>query len=238
MRMTTRAETSPLVKARIAGFLYLFGNPFAPFFLLTLPSRLIVRGDAAMTASNILASELLFRLGIANLLYYSILSIFLVMALYQVLKVVNKNMAWLMVIFVLVGVPIGMLNELNNLAVLQLLSGAAYLNVFTTGQLQALAYFFIQLHSLGLDIQLIFSGLWLFPMGYLVFKSGFLPRIIGILLVIASIGWVVQSFATFLGYNLSTIFITSWGELILGLWLLIRGVDAEQWHKRALESAS
>jgi hypothetical protein len=195
--MITRTEISPLAKARIAGFLYLFGNPFAPFFLLTLPARLIVRGDAAMTASNILASESLFRLGIADLLYYSILSIFLVIVLYQVLKVVNKNMAWLMVIFVLVGVPIGMLNELNNLAVLQLLSGADYLDVFTAEQLQALAYFFIQLHGLGLDIQMIFSGLWLFPMGYLVFKSGFLPRIIGILLIIACIGWIVQSFAAF-----------------------------------------
>jgi len=235
--MITRTEISPLAKARIAGFLYLFGNPFAPFFLLTLPARPIVRGDAAMTASNILASESLFRLGIADLLYYYVLSIFLVIALYQVLNVVSKNMAWLMVIFVLVGVPIGMLNELNNLAALQLLSGADYLNVFTTGQLQALAYFFIQLHSLGLDIQMIFSGLWLFPLGYLVFKSGFLPRIIGILLIIACIGWVLQSFATFLGYNLSATLITSWGELILGLWLLIKGVDVEQWQKRALESA-
>jgi hypothetical protein len=235
--MSTNAEKSPLVKARIAGFLYIFGNPFAPFFLLILPARLIVRGDAAKTASNVLASESLFRLGIANLLYYSVLSIFLVIALYQVLKVVNKNMASLMVIFVLVGAPIGMFNELNNLAVLQLLGGADYLNAFTTEQLQALAYFFIQLHSLGLDIQMIFSGLWLLPMGYLVFKSGFLPRIIGILLIIAGIGWVVQSFATFLGYNWSTISITSWGELILPLWLLIKGVDVEQWNQRATATA-
>ena len=234
--MLTNTKTSPLVKARIAGFLYLFGNPFAPFVLLILPSRLVARGDAAGTASNIMASESLFRFGIVVLLYNSILSIFLVLALYQVLKVVDKNMAWLMVIFVLVGVPIGMLNELNNLAILQLLGGENYLSVFTTEQLQALAYFFFQLHRQGLNINMIFWGLWLFPMGYLVFKSGFLPRIIGVLLVISCIGYVVQSFAAFLGYNLRIMFITGWGELVLGLWLLIKGVDVEQWQKRALES--
>jgi hypothetical protein len=234
--MATQTGVSPLVKARIAGFLYLFGNPFAPFFLLILPSRLIVSGDAAGTAGNIMASESLFRLGIVDLLYNSILSIFLVMALYQVLKVVNKNMAWLMVVFVLVGVPIGMLNELNNLAILQLLDGADYLKVFTTEQLQALAYFFTRLHSQGLNINMIFWGLWLLPMGFLVFKSGFLPRIIGVMLVIACIGYIVQSFAVFLGYNLNIMFITGWGELALGLWLLIKGVDVERWEKLALES--
>lgn len=234
--MSMLTKTSPLVKARIAGFLYLFGNPFAPFFLLILPSRLIVSGDAAETAGNIMASESLFRLGIVDLLYNSILSIFLVIALYQVLKVVNKNMAWLMVIFALVGVPIGMMNELNNLAVLQLLSGEDYLNGFTTEQLQSLAYFFIRLHNQGLKINMIFWGLWLFPLGYLVFKSGFLPRIIGVMLVIACIGYVAQSFAVFLGYNLSIILITGWGELMLGLWLLIKGVNVERWEKLALES--
>jgi hypothetical protein len=231
-----RTETSPLFKARIAGLLYLFGNPLAPFFLVILPSRLIVRGDAAETARNIMASESLFRLGIVNLLYNSILGIFVVLALYQVLKVVNKNMAGLMVIFVLVGVPIGMLNELNNLAVLEFLNGVDYLNVFTTEQLQAMAYFFVWLHSQGLNINMIFWGLWLFPMGVLVFRSGFLPKIIGVTLMIACMGYVLQSLAAFLGYKLSLIFVTSWGELMLSLWLVIKGVDVEQWQKRALES--
>ncbi len=163
--------------------------------------------------------------------------IFLVLALYQLLKVVNKNMASLMVIFSLVAVPIAMLNELNNLAVLLLLSGAEYLKVFTTEQLQALVYLFLRLHSQGLNIAQIFWGLWLFPMGYLVFKSGFLPRILGVLLMIACFGYVIQSFAAFLGYNVSIIFFTGWGELLLLLWLLIKGVNVEQWKKRAAESA-
>jgi hypothetical protein len=236
--MTTRtAETSPLTRARVAGLLYLIANLFAPFTLLYLPSRFIVRGDAAATANNIMASESLFRFGITLNLFTFIGQIFLVLALYQLLKVVDKNMASLMVIFSLAAVPIAMLNELNSLAVLLLLSGADYLNVFTTEQLRALVYFFLRLHTQGLDIAQIFWGLWLFPMGYLVYRSGFLPRILGVLLIIACFGYVIQSFAAFLGYNVSLIFFTSWGELLLLLWLLIKGVNVEQWQKRALASA-
>lgn len=235
--MTTRiVETSPLVRARVAGLLYLIANLFAPFTLLYLPSRFIVSGDAGGTASNIMASESLFRFGIVLNLFTFICQIFLVLALYQLLYVVNKNMASLMVIFSLLAVPIAMLNELNNLAVLFLLSGGDYLNVFTTEQLLALVYFFLRLHGQGLNIAQIFWGLWLFPMGYLVFKSGFLPRVLGILLMIACFGYVIESFAAFLGYNVSIIFFTGWGELLLLLWLLIKGVNVEGWKKRALES--
>ena len=230
-------ERSPLLQARIAGFLYLFANLPAPFALIYLPARLIVRGDAAATANNVIASESLFRLGIVAHLFNLIANIFLVLALYQLLKVVNKDMASLMVIFSLAGIPIAMLNELNNLAVLLLLDGADYLNAFTTEQLQSLVYFLLRLRGEGLNIAQIFWGLWLFPMGVLVFKSGFLPRILGILLMIACFGYVIQSFAAFLGYNVSLIFVTGWGELLLLLWLLIKGVNVEQWKKRALESA-
>ena len=236
--MLEKEEINSLNKsARVAGFLYLLANLPAPFALVFLPAQLIVRGDAAATASNILASESLFRLGIVGLLFNSIVNIFLVLALYQLLNVVNKYMASLMVIFMLVVVPIGMLNELNNLAVLQLLSGAEYLNVLTTEQLRALMYFFLRLHGQGLNIAQIFWGLWLFPMGYLVFKSGFLPRILGLLLMIGCFGYVIQSFLAFLGYNVSIIFYTSWGELLLVLWLLIKGVNVEHWKNRAAESA-
>src|SRR5574341_2655308 len=236
--MTTRtAGPSPLTRARVAGILYLIANLFAPFTLLYLPSRFIVRGDAAVTASNIMASESLFRFGIVLNLFTFIGQIFLVLALYQLLSVVNRNMASLMVIFSLLAVPIAMLNELTQLAVIQFLNKADYLKVFQNDQLQALAYLFLRLHSQGLNIAQIFWGLWLFPMGYLVFKSGFLPRILGILLMIACFGYVIQSFAAFLGYNLSIIFFTGWGELFLLLWLLIKGVNVEQWEKRALESA-
>ena len=232
---TRTTETSPLLLARVAGFLYLIANLFAPFTLLYLPARFIVSGDAAGTASHILASESLFRFGIVLNLSIFIGQIFLVLALYQLLKVVNMNMASLMVIFSLAAVPIAMLNELTQLAVLQLLHGADYLKVFPTDQLQALAYLFLRLHSQGLNIAQIFWGLWLFPMGFLVFKSGFLPRILGILLMIACFGYMIESFAAFLGYNVSLIFFTGWGELFLLLWLLIKGVNVEQWRQRELE---
>lgn len=236
--MKTRpTETSPLVRARVAGLLYLITNLFAPFTLLYLPSRFIVSGNAAATASNILASESLFRLGIVLNLFTFIGQIFLVLALYQLLSVVNKNMASLMVIFSLLAVSIAMLNELTQLAVIQFLNKADYLKVFPNDQLQALAYLFLRLHGQGLNIAQIFWGLWLFPMGYLIFKSGFLPRILGVLLMIACFGYVIESFAAFLGYNVSLILFTGWGELFLLLWLLIKGVNVEQWKKRALEAA-
>ena len=235
--MANNANKSPLFRARIAGILYLIVNIPAPFTLLYLPSRLIVRGDAAATAGNIIASESLFRFAIVGNLFNSIGNILLVLALYHLLKVVNKNAARLMVVFVLAGVPIAMLNELTQLSILQLLNGAEYLKVFPIDQLQALAYFLLRLHGQGLVIAQIFWGLWLFPMGYLVFKSEFLPRILGILLVIGCFGYVMQSFSAILGYNLDIIFYTSWGELFFTFWLLIKGVEVEQWQKRALEPA-
>ena len=234
---TPTSQTSPLVRARVAGALYLLSNIFAPFTLLYLPSRFIVRGDAAATAKNILASEMLFRLGIVGNLFTFIANIFLALALYQLLKVVSKNMASVMVILFLVGVPIAMLNEVTQLAVLRLLSGADYLKVYAPDQLQALAYLLLGLHDQGLLVAHIFFGLWLLPMGYLVFRSGFIPKIVGVLLVIAGVGYVVQSFATFLGYNVNIIVYTGLGELVFLLWLLIKGVNVEQWKKRALESA-
>ena len=234
--ITHTAEISPLVRARVAGFLYLIANIFAPFTLLYLPSLFIVRGDAAATANNVIASESLFRFGIVGNLFTFIANIFLALALYQLLKVVNKNMASLMVILFLVGVPIAMLNELIQLAILQLLGGADYLKAYPTDQLQALAYLLLRLHDQGLLIAHIFFGLWLLPMGYLVFKSGFIPKIVGVLLVIAGVGYVVQSFAAFLGYNVNIILFTGLGELVFLLWLLIKGVNVEQWKKRAVES--
>lgn len=223
-------KLAPIVRARIAGSLYFFMNMFAPFTLLYLPSRFVVQGDAAATAANIMASESLYRIGIALNLFNALGQIFLVLALYQLLKVVSKNIASLMVIFSLVSVPISMLNELTQLAVLQLLSKAVYIPL---EQLQAWAYLLVQLHDQGLLIAQIFWGLWLFPMGYLVYKSGFLPKSIGVLLIIACFGYVISSFGRILGYNVDIILYTSWGEVLLLLWLLIKGVDTERWKERA-----
>jgi hypothetical protein len=238
--MTTRVSNSALlVRVRLAGFLYLFANLLAPFTLLYLPARFLVRGDPAATAAKILASEGLFRFGIVGNLFTFAGNILLALALYQLLKVADKNMAALMVIFSLVGIPIAMLNEVTQFAVLRLLSGAEYLSVFTPAQLQALALLLLGVHNQGLNIAQLFWGLWLLPMGYLVYKSGFLPRFLGLLLVIAGCGYLAQSLAAFLwpGLGLDIILLTSWGELVLLLWLLIKGVNVEQWQIRAAESA-
>src|SRR5579859_776491 len=195
--MTARTDQrSPLFYARVAAILYLL--PLAPFSLLYVPSRVIVPGNAAATVSNILASESLFRLGIACALISQVSFIIVSLALYQVLKPVNKNMALLMVIFNLIGIPITMFNEVNQFAILFLLHSANSAATFPPDQLNALVSLFLNLHTSGINIAQIFWGLWLFPMGYLVFKSGFLPRLIGLLLMIACFGYLIQSFAAIL----------------------------------------
>ncbi len=223
--------------ARIAGFLYLILMPLS-IFGMAVSSGLVVPGDAATTASHILASESLFRLGIVSALLVQVANIFVVLALYQLLEPVGKTMASLMVLFLLLGVPIAMLNELNQFAVLLVLHGADYLTAFTTAQLQALVPLFLDLHQLGISVAGIFWGLWLFPMGYLVFKSGFLPRILGILLIIGCFGYLTDSFAVFLfpNYKAGIALFTFWGEVLLPLWLLIKGVNVERWEERALLS--
>ena len=238
--MTERtAEASPLRRARVAGFLYLSLLPFDVFGSLYVPSKLIVPANAAATASNIMANASLFRLGIASALIGQIIVILVGLALYQLLKPVNKNMAVLMLILNLVAAPIAMLNELNHFAILLLVQDPYHL---TPDQLHALVSLFVQLYALGLNIVGLFWGLWLFPMGYLVFKSGFLPRILAVLLIIGGFGYLIQSFTAFLLPNLEgniawLAVLTSWGELFLSLWLVIKGVNVEQWEKRARESA-
>ena len=233
---TPTAKTSPLLIARLAGFLYLLTVPLGVFTFLYVPASLIVSGDATATALNVKASEPLFRLGIVSTLLGAIIPILYVLLLFQLLKPVRKDIAVLMVVVALIGLAITMLNEVTQLGVLQFLSGADYLAVFTTAQLQALAYLFVRLHSYGISIAFIFSGLWLLPLGYLVFKSGFLPRILGVLLIIAGFGYLIDVFGGFLfpGSNLSIGLFTGLAEIFFLLWLLIKGVNVEQWNKRAL----
>jgi len=238
--MTNRtAYTSPLFLARTAGILYLLMIPLGIFGILYVPSTLLVPGDAAATAANIMASESLFRLSIVSALFVQINQILLVLVLYKLLKPVNKIHASFMVVFALAAVPIAMLNEFNQFAALLLLSGADYLTAFGTDQVNAQMMLFLDLHEHGIFIAQLFWGLWLYPMGYLVYKSGFLPRIIGVLLMIGCFGYLIDSVVFILFPNIDATIsgFTFWGELILPLWLLIKGVNVEEWEKRALESA-
>lgn len=234
--MTTRmVETSPQITARLAGFLYLLVVPLG-IFGLVVSSTLIVSGDPAATAGNVMASERLFRLGIVSDMLAAIVMLLVVLVLYPLFRPVNRNLALLMVAFLLVGVPISLLNKVNQFAFLQLLSGADYITGFTTEQLQTLAFVFLRLHSRGANIAFLFWGLWLLPLGWLVFKSGFLPKILGVLLMISCFGYLINSFAIFLGYSVDIGMVSAVGEVLFILWLLIKGVNVEQWKKRELES--
>jgi hypothetical protein len=236
--MTTKEKINPNKTARVAGCLYLMLFPLGIFGIIYIPSSLIVLGDAATTASNIMANELLYRLSIVTALTLQIVNIFLALALYKLLNPVDKNNAVLMVILVLVAAPIAMLNELNHVAVLLVLSGSDLLTTFSLDQVQASVPLFLNLHEHGVFIAQIFWGLWLFPMGYLIFKSNFLPLALGILMIIGGFGYLVDSFVYFIFPDFDVTFseFTFLGELLLPLWLMFKGVNHEQWEKYALKS--
>jgi len=219
----------PLKKAaRIAGAIYLSMIITGPFALIYVPAKLIVRGNAAATADNILAHETMFRLAILADLVGSVIFICLGIALYKLLSGVSKTWAGLMVAFALVSAAVGFLNTLNNIAALTLFRGADFLAVFDKPQRDALGMLFVRLHSQGIFINEIFWGLWLFPFGLLVYRSGFLPRLLGIWLMLNCFAWLVLSLIALLSppyYDVA--FQISqpvmFGELAIMLWLLIRG---------------
>ena len=219
----------PTVKAaRTAGFVYLAMILVAPFSMLYVPGKLIVRDNAAATAENILTHETLFRSSIFGDLIGHVIFICLAIALYRLLRDVNRTWAWLMVSFVLVSAAVGFLNTLNNVAALILFRGDEFLKVFDQVQREALGMLFIRLHSQGQFIDEIFWGLWLFPFGLLVFRSGFLPRFLGIWLMINCFGYLVLSVtALFFPLYYEAAFRFSqpvlFGELATMLWLLIKG---------------
>src|SRR5271163_270771 len=168
---------------RFAGLLYVLTSIAGFFAMGYVPGKLIVHGNAAATASNITAHETLFRLAIAGQLIGMAGFIFVALALYDLLKGVNQRQAALMVLLIVVSVPIAFLNELNAIAALILVRGADFLSIFEKPQRDALAMLFLNLHSYGFDITAIFWGLWLFPLGLLVYRSGFIPRLLGVMLM-------------------------------------------------------
>jgi len=225
--------------ARTAGLLYLIlavCGGFAEFFVR---QSLIVRGDATATVANILGAQPLFRLGIVAELVGQVAFVLLVLALYRVLRPVNRNHATVMVAFVLVAVTIVSLNMLNQFAALHVLDGAPYLAAFDAAQQRALAMTFLDLHHAGYVIAQVFFGLWLLPLGYLIYRSGFIPKIIGVLLVIACAGYLADVATYFLAPDFSVVLsvFTFIGEVALMLWLLVMGVNVERWEQRAVATA-
>jgi hypothetical protein len=218
--------------ARLAGALILVTAVFAPFSMVYLPSVLIVPGNAATTAQNILASEGLFRAGIASDSVVFLTEIVLTVVLYVLLKPVSKTLALVAAFARLAMTIIQGVNLINHFTVLLLLSNAGYLTVFEPSQLYALALLFLNVHEYVALIWGLFFGLHLLVLGYLVYKSGYIPGIVGILLVIASLCYLTQSFGNILLPRYGEIFagvgFLSMIELAFPLWLLIKGVKNQK----------
>jgi Domain of unknown function (DUF4386) len=218
--------------ARIAGALYLSLVITGPFSLIYVPGKLIVHGNATATANNILTHEMLFRLGIVADLIGLVILIFVVMALYRLLKGVNATHASHMVALALVSAGVGFVNVLNNIAALTLFRGADFLTVFEKPQRDALGMLFLRLYGQGIVINEIFWGLWLLPFGWLVIKSGFLPRILGVLLIVNCFAYVAVSLTSLLlpayaGVVSRYAIIPETGELWIMLWLLVMGAKVK-----------
>ena len=227
MKDSELVGASPLIHARVTGLLGLLVlacGSFAAF----VASRLIVRDDIGATAGNLIASENLFRIGIVSSLLMMIAWLFYALMLYRLLRPVSMNAAAAMVALVVVSVPIYMLNQVNQFAVL---SSAA-------GSLHEQVKFFLELSRFGNLVAALFFGLWLFPLGLLVFRSGFLPRVLGVLLMVGTFGYLILFVQAFLfpGHERTLwsnpfLAVTHVAELALLLWLLIKGVNVERWHK-------
>ncbi|SHH36603.1 DUF4386 domain-containing protein [Flavobacterium defluvii] len=207
---------------RIAGLLYLVVVITGIFSLGYVPSKLIVWNDAAATFSKIVNSEFLFRLGIVSGLICYTFFIFLPLVLYKLLKQFHKTYALYMAVLAIVSVPISFVNMLNKFAVLSIISSA--------GQEKDLVMFYLNQYDYGNLIVQVFWGLWLFPLGYLIFKSGIIPKFFGILLMLGCVSYLVNFFGNALFSNYSELGISSFvrlpatlGEIGTCLWLLIMG---------------
>ena len=217
--------------ARLAGLFYLLSSATFGFNVLYVLPTLIVPGDASATAQNILGSELLFRVGIVSELITAVLLILLAVTLYRLLNGVGKTLALLLLGFILVAATILFLNTLTEIGALTLLHGTDYLAVFSKPQLEAQAMLLLDLHSQVVNVDNILFGLWLIPFGVLVYRSGFFPRILGIFLILACFGYVLQSLVPLLllpfgdVITLVSAVLGFLGEGIMQVWLIVMGAN-------------
>lgn len=227
--------------AKITGLLILLMAFIAPFSMIYVPATLLVPGDAATTANSVLASESLFRLAMVSDAVVFLIEIGLCALLYVLLKPVSQTLSLVATFARLAMTVIQGVNLLNHFVVLLLVSGTGYLTVFAPEQVQALILLFLNAHEAVVLIWGLAFALHLLVSGYLVYQSGYLPRIIGGLLIIAGLCYFTQSFGNMLLPQYKEIFasigLLSIVEIALPLWLLRKGVNVEQWHKRVLETA-
>jgi hypothetical protein len=226
-------EASPGPRARLTGVVYLF------YFLTAVLGEvflrgLVVDGDAAATANNILAHQPLFRLGLATGLIATACYIAVTALFYDLFKPVNRSLSLIAAFFSLVGCAILALASLFQVAPLVVLGGGQYLSVFGVGQLQALAYLFLELYGLGVNICFVFFGVYCLLIGYLIFRSAFLPRILGVPMAFAGLGWLTFLSPPLANYLSPYILVLGFlAELALMLWLLVMGVNVPRWKEQA-----
>jgi hypothetical protein len=227
------AEASPRLKGRIVGLFYLL-MVLAGGVAMFARRGLVVSGNAGATATNILAHEPLFRLGFAGDLLVVACYIAVTALFYDLFNPVNRTVSMLAAFFGLVGCAIQASACLFELAPLVALGGGQSSSVFKVEQLQALAYMFLKLYSLAYGIALVFFGFYCLLIGYLIFKSTFLPRILGVLMALAGLGWLTFLSPSFGAKYLNPyIMATASGEALLTLWLLVFGVNAQRWKEQA-----
>ena len=231
-------ETSPQVYARIAGVLYLIIIVIGFCGEFFVRDKLVVSGDVTATANNIMASESLWRVQIAGDLILLVCAVALTMILYILLRPVNKNLALLAVFFNIVEFPIEAVSKLCLFAALFLSGNADYMKAFEPHQLHALVKISLQLHDYGFGIDLVFFGFACLVYGYLLFRSGYFPRTLGVLIAIAGLSYLANSFTLILApaYAGRTFFFLVFaliGELSLCLWLMVKGVNVPKWNEKA-----
>ena len=234
-----QVEASPRMLSRAGGVLYLIIIVGGIFGELFVRGGLIVSGDPTATAEKIMSSELLWRVHIANELFMLICTTALALIFYILLRPVSRHLALLAVFFNLVSIALEASNELNLLATLRLLGNADYLRVLAPEQLHALAYLPLQAYEYGFGVGLIFFGCECLVLGYLIFRAGYLPTVLGVLLQIAGVCYLTNSFAMILSPSLAdqllpAILVPAFvGEAALCLWLLVKGVNVEKWKAQA-----
>ena len=232
--MERAAEASPRLKARMAGVFEALEGLTATFGQVIVLGRLIVSGDAAATAANILGHERLFRLGFASSLIGVAFHIAWALLFYELLKPVNRSVSRFAVFVILVGCAIQALTSLLYLAPLLVLGGGTSVSAFSPPQLQALAYVFLRLNGQAFNTYLVFFGFWCVLIGYLIFRSTFLPRVLGVLLAIDGLGWMMY-LSPPLANRLFPFIAVAAGvaEIPLQLWLIVKGVNVQRWKEQA-----